>query len=56
MKRFLAAAAIAPLCFAAIEARAQTTISDARTAPVQTSTTGNLTIDSAGAKTPSGKW
>ena len=48
MKRFLAAAAIAPLCFAAMEARAQTTISDARTAPVQTSTTGNLTIDATG--------
>jgi hypothetical protein len=48
MKRFLAAAAIAPLCFAAMQARAQTTISDARTAPVQTSTTGNLTIDTGG--------
>jgi hypothetical protein len=55
MKRFLAAAAMAPLCFAAMEARAQTTINDARTTPVQTSTTGNLTIDAAGSiKVPSG--
>ncbi|MDB5453866.1 MAG: hypothetical protein JWO33_2444, partial [Caulobacteraceae bacterium] len=51
MKRFLAAAAIAPLCFAAMEARAQTTISDARTAPVQTSTTGDLTIGAGGSIT-----
>src|SRR5436190_7338849 len=44
MRRFFAAAAMAPLCFAALEARAQTTISDARTTAVQTSTTGDLTI------------
>lgn len=54
MKRFLAAAAIAPLCFAALEARAQTTINDARTAPVQTSTTGDLTIGAGGSITVPG--
>lgn len=51
MKRFLAAAAMAPLCFAALEARAQTTINDARTTAVQTSTTGDLTIGTAGSVT-----
>lgn len=51
MKRFLAAAAVAPLCFAAFQAQAQTTITDARTAPVATSTTGNLTVSATGSIT-----
>jgi hypothetical protein len=45
MKRLLAAAAVAPLCFAALQAHAQTTVTDQRTTPAQTSTTGNLTIN-----------
>ncbi|HET9160609.1 MAG TPA: autotransporter outer membrane beta-barrel domain-containing protein [Caulobacteraceae bacterium] len=45
MKRFLAAAAVAPLCFAALQAHAQTTVTDTRTTPAQTSTTGDLTIN-----------
>lgn len=48
MKRLFAAAAFAPLCFAAVEAQAQTTVSDARTTPLATSTTGNLEITSSG--------
>lgn len=51
MKRFLAAAAIAPLCFAAVHAQAQTTISDAQTTPVQTSVTGDLTTTASGSIT-----
>src|SRR5436190_1202503 len=50
-RRFFAAAAMAPLCFAALEARAQTTITDARTTAVQTSTTGDLTISASGSVT-----
>jgi hypothetical protein len=45
MKRFFAAAAMAPLCFAALGAHAQTTISTATTTAVKTSTTGDLTIN-----------
>lgn len=48
MKRFLAAAAMAPLCFAAMDARAQTTIAESITTPVRTSTTGDLNISNAG--------
>lgn len=48
MKRFVAAVAMAPLCFAAAEARAQTTVTDARTTPAVTSTTGDLTITATG--------
>ncbi len=48
MKRFLAAAAAAPLCFAAQAALAQTTITTNTVAPLATSTTGDLTV-SAGA-------
>src|SRR4051812_29036814 len=46
MRRFLAAAAVAPLCFAALQAHAQTTVTDARTTPAATSQTGDLTINS----------
>lgn len=48
MKRLFAAAAFAPLCFAAVEARAQTTITDSRTTPVVTSVTGNVEITGNG--------
>ena len=51
MKRFLVAAALAPLSFAAA-AHAQTTISTATTAPLTTSSSGDVTITSAGSITP----
>ena len=51
MKRLLLAAALAPLSFAAA-AHAQTTISTATTAPLATSTGGDITITSAGSVVP----
>ncbi|HEY5007577.1 MAG TPA: hypothetical protein VII42_06215 [Caulobacteraceae bacterium] len=51
MKRLLLAAALAPLSFAAA-AHAQTTISTATTAPLATSSSGDITITSAGSITP----
>jgi hypothetical protein len=51
MKRLLVAAALAPLSFAAA-VHAQTTISTATTAPLTTSTSGDITITSAGSVTP----
>ena len=44
MKHLFAAAAVAPLCFAASAGFAQTTISDGTTAQVSTSTTGDLSV------------
>ncbi len=44
MKRLLAAAAAAPLCFAAQAALAQTTITTNSVTPLATSTTGDLTV------------
>jgi len=55
MKRLFAAAAVAPLCFAASAAFAQTSIDTAQTSGLVTSTTGNLTTTANGAITlPSG--
>lgn len=51
MRRLFAAAALAPLTFAAHGAYAQTSIETATTAPVSTSATGALTITSAGSIT-----
>ena len=51
MKRLLLAAALAPLSFAAA-AHAQTTISTPTTAPLATSTSGDITITSAGSVAP----
>ncbi len=51
MKRLLLAAALAPLSFAAA-AHAQTTISTATTAPLATSSSGDITITSTGSITP----
>jgi len=51
MKRFFAAAAFAPLCFAAAQAHAQTSISTATTTPVVTSTSGDVTIETVGSIT-----
>jgi hypothetical protein len=51
MKRLLLAAALAPLSFAAA-AHAQTTISTATTAPLATSSSGAITITSAGSVAP----
>ena len=44
MKHLFAAAAVAPLCFAASAVFAQTTISDGTTAQVSTATTGDLSV------------
>ena len=44
MKHLFAAAAVAPLCFAASAGFAQTTIGTSTTAPVSTSTTGDLSV------------
>ena len=51
MKRLLVAAALAPLSFAAI-AHAQTTVSTGTTAPLVTSTAGDVTVTSAGSVAP----
>ncbi len=53
MKRLFAAAAFAPLCFAATGVYAQTTISTARTTPVATSTAADVEITSTGSVTVS---
>ena len=54
MKRLFAAAAAAPLCFAASQALAQTTISTATTTPLATSTAGDINIDINGSVVLSG--
>lgn len=59
MKRFLAAAAIAPLCFAAVGARAETQITSGVSTPVVSSKANNgspddVHITTAGSVTPSG--
>ncbi len=59
MKRFLAAAAIAPLCFAAVGARAETQITNGTSNPVVSSKANNgapddVHITTSGSVTPSG--
>ena len=52
MRRLWAAAALAPLVFAASMAHADTSVSTGTTAPLATSSAGNVTITSAGSIAP----